>query len=282
MQDSHLEAIYGSCVEQLRAFVHDAGFQQVVLGLSGGIDSALVAVMAADAFGAENVHCALMPGPFSSASSVEDAEELALNLGTPTCVVPINQPYEAFSECFTAASGTALCGLAAENTQARCRMVVLMAFSNAFGWLMLNTSNKSETAMGYSTLYGDTAGAFAPLGGLYKTQVYQLANWVNARAAALGCVSPIPQNIIDKPPSAELSAGQTDETSLGISYAELDRILEELLDKGRTVEDVAAMGFSHEKVADVQARYKAAAFKRQLEPPYAKVAEAAKAEGAEA
>lgn len=271
MQDKGLSGIYGSCVEQLRTFVHDAGFEHVVIGLSGGMDSALVAAMAVDALGAECVHCVLMPGPYSSEASAQDAQDLADNLGVATYVVPINQAYKAFSHCFTVASGTALSGLAAENTQARCRMVVLMAFSNAFGWLMLNTGNKSEAAMGYSTLYGDTAGAFAPLGGLYKTQVYQLAEWLNARAAAAGRIPPIPRNIIEKPPSAELAPCQTDEASLGIDYATLDRILTELVDKGRSVEETAALGFPAEQVARVEARYKAAAFKRALEPPYAEV-----------
>lgn len=271
MQDIELEKIYSSCVEQLRAFVHGAGFEDVVIGLSGGMDSALVAVMAADAFGSQHVHCVLLPGPYSSEASATDAQELAANLGIEPYVVSINQAYKAFSHCFTVASGTALSGLAAENTQARCRTVVLMAFSNEFGWLMLNTGNKSEAAMGYSTLYGDTAGAFAPIGGLYKTQVYKLANWLNERAVSSGRAPVIPQNIIDKPPSAELSPAQTDEASLGIDYATLDGILMQLVDNGRSVEEVAALGFPSEQVADVKNRYEAAAFKRAMEPPYAEV-----------
>lgn len=271
MQDLDLERVYAACVEQLRVFVYAAGFEDVVIGLSGGIDSALVAVMAADAFGSQHVHCVLMPGPYSSESSTTDAEELASNLGVKPYVAPIDQAYSAFSHCFMVASGIELSGLAAENTQARCRTVVLMAFSNTFGWLMLNTGNKSEAAMGYSTLYGDTAGAFAPIGGLYKTQVYRLANWLNERAVSAGRAPVIPQNIIDKPPSAELSPCQTDEGSLGIDYATLDSILAELIDNARSAEDIAAMGFPLEQVVDVKARYEAAAFKRAMEPPYAKV-----------
>lgn len=271
IEEKHVEKVYGSCVAQLRDFVHNAGFEHAVIGLSGGIDSALVAAMATDALGAENVHGVLMPGPFSSVKSSSDAEELAGNLGIDAHVVSINQAYKAFSHCFTVATGTSLEGLAAENTQARCRTVVLMAFSNSFGWLMLNTGNRSEGAMGYSTLYGDTAGAFAPLGGLYKTQVYQLANWLNARAAEQGSGEVIPQSIIVKPPSAELSPCQTDEASLGIDYATLDRILVELVDNGRQAEEVAAMGFSPEQVTRVRDRYEASAFKRELEPPYAEV-----------
>ena len=167
--------MYDACTAALGSFLRDAGFSEVVIGLSGGMDSSLVAVMAADALGAAHVHGVMLPGPYSSESSIDDAEALAANLGIEVRTVSICEPFEAFESVLARACGGALSGLAAENTQARCRMVCLMALSNAHGWLMLNTGNKSEACMGYSTLYGDTAGAFAPLGGVYKTDVFAMA-----------------------------------------------------------------------------------------------------------
>ena len=169
------QQMYEACTAALGAFVRSAGFTDVVIGLSGGMDSTLVAVMAHDALGADHVHGVMLPGPYSSESSIDDAEALAANLGISNITVPICEPFEAFEAVLARACGGALIGLAAENTQARCRMVCLMALSNAHGWLMLNTGNKSEAAMGYSTLYGDTAGAFAPLGGVYKTDAFAMA-----------------------------------------------------------------------------------------------------------
>lgn len=262
------DGIYRACVEATSAFMRGAGFRDAVIGLSGGIDSSLVAVIASDALGAEHVHGVLLPGPYSTPHSVTDAEELARNLGMQTMTMPITGAYEAFASAFAQGAGEALSGLAAENTQARCRMVALMALSNAYGWLMLNTGNKSEAAMGYSTLYGDTAGAFAPIGGLYKTQVYELCAWRNAAALEAGEVAPIPRHAIEKPPSAELSPGQSDEASLGVDYATLDAILMGLVERGESAGDVAALGFPEEQVAAIQARYAANAFKRALEPPY--------------
>ncbi|MEG0683159.1 MAG: NAD(+) synthase, partial [Raoultibacter sp.] len=159
------EEKYTLCVAALRDFVHAAGFSDVVLGLSGGMDSSLAALMCVDAFGVDHVHGALLPGPYSSESSVADALALAASLGMATHTISIEEPFAAFADALAGACGGELTGLAAENTQARCRMVCLMALSNTHGWLLINTSNKSEAMMGYSTLYGDTAGAFAPLGG---------------------------------------------------------------------------------------------------------------------
>ncbi len=217
--------MYRICTDELRDFVTGAGFADVVIGLSGGIDSSVVAVMAVDALGAGHVHGVLLPGPYSSEHSIVDAEELARNVRIDVRTVSICEPYEAFERVLARACGGELSGLAAENTQARCRMVCLMALSNAYGWMLVNTGNKSEAMMGYSTLYGDTAGAFAPLGGLYKTDVYALARWRNERALERGDVAPIPENVLLKAPSAELSLDQSDEGSLGIDYATLDRIL---------------------------------------------------------
>lgn len=260
--------MYGKCTSSLREFVGAAGFGDVVIGISGGIDSALVATMAVDALDSSHVHGVMLPGPFSNASSMVDAEELAQNLGIELITIPINEVFEKISQEFFASTECELGGIAAENTQARCRMVFLMALSNSFGWLMLNTGNKSEAAMGYSTLYGDTAGAFAPIGGIYKTDVFALANWRNENACAGKVIAPIPQSIIDKPPSAELSPGQTDEASLGITYEALDRILICANEHGEPIDAIEARGFDRRQIEDVLGRYRRFGFKRELEPPY--------------
>lgn len=263
---------YAACVDALKEYAQNAGFSEVVIGLSGGIDSSLVATMCVDAFGADHVHGVLLPGPYSTDHSVTDADELARNLGVSTRTISIKEPYEAFAHVLSEACGGLFTGLASENTQARCRMVCLMALSNAHGWMLVNTGNKSEAMMGYSTLYGDTAGAFAPIGGLYKTDVYALARWCNARAAEAGAVPPIPEHVLVKPPSAELAPGQQDERSLGVDYAELDDILEAHFDHGLDVEGVAARGHDRALVADVLRRARAYAFKRALEPPFPRTA----------
>lgn len=260
---------YETCVEALRDFVQGAGFSDVVIGLSGGIDSAVVAAMAVDAFGPQRVHGVLLPGPYSSDHSVSDALDLAERLGIDAPVVSINEAFDAFKAALAPVCGGELEGLASENTQARCRMVVIMAMSNAHGWMMLNTGNKSEAMMGYSTLYGDTAGAFAPMGGLYKTDVFACARWRNEAACAEGAVAPIPESIIVKPPSAELAPDQEDERSLGIDYATLDAILLATQERGRSAQEAAAdLDLPVEQVERVLARAASYAFKRALEPPY--------------
>lgn len=259
---------YRLCVEALQGYADDAGFSDVVIGLSGGMDSSIVAVMCVDAFGADHVHGVLLPGPYSSEHSVEDARELAGNLGIEAQVVSVCEPYEAFERVLARACGGELSGLAAENTQARCRMVCLMALSNAHGWMLVNTSNKSEAMMGYSTLYGDTAGAFAPLGGLYKTDVYAIARWRNERAERDGQVPPIPEHVLVKPPSAELAPGQEDEKSMGIDYPTLDRMLIAHFEHGVSENGLVEAGFNRADVERVLAKVRSQAFKRALEPPY--------------
>lgn len=263
-----LEQKYTLSVQALKDYAQQAGFNEVVLGLSGGIDSALVAVMCVDAFGADRVHAYMLPGPYSTDHSLTDAEELGANLGIKTEAISIIGPYEAFVAALEPAAGGKLSGLASENTQARCRMVCLMALSNAFGWMMVNTGNKSEAAMGFSTLYGDTSGAFAPIGGLYKTDVFALSRWVNERAVAEGKVPPIPEHIITKPPSAELSPGAEDEKALGIDYATLDQILIAHFEQGKSAEEIVAAGFDPEEVAYAIRRTNSYAFKRAVEPPF--------------
>ena len=261
--------IYHICVDRLAEFVASVGYSKVVLGLSGGIDSSLVAVMAVDALGPENVVGILLPGPFSSDHSIRDAEQLANNLEISWDMVSIVSAYDEFAKAIAPlCPSDSFMGIASENTQARCRMVVLMALSNANGWMMLNTGNKSEAYMGYSTLYGDTAGAFAPIGGIYKTDVYRLAYWRNEQAEKEGLIPPIPHSVLVKPPSAELAPGQEDEKSLGVDYATLDRILKAYYEEGQEVAELIAAGFDPEQVASVIERAEAYAFKRALEPPY--------------
>lgn len=250
---------YRLCVNALKGFMDDAGFSDVVIGLSGGMDSSLVAVMCADALGADRVHGVLMPGPYSTDHSVDDALDLARNLGIRTRTVSIAEPYRAFEAALAEACGGKLSGLAAENTQARCRMVCLMALSNAYGWMLVNTGNKSEAMMGYSTLYGDTAGAFAPIGDIYKTEVYELAEWRNTHETR------IPQAIIDKEPSAELYEGARDIDRLP-PYEQLDKLLEAHVEGEMGAAEAIEAGFDPELVATVFKTVQANEYKRRSEP----------------
>lgn len=266
------EDMYKACVDALAGYAKAAGFDDVVIGLSGGLDSSVTAVMACDAFGASHVHGVLLPGPYSSAHSVDDATELAEALGIETKTVSICEPFEAFEQVLEKAYRMPFDGLAAENTQARCRMVILMALSNANHWLLVNTGNKSEAAMGYSTLYGDTAGAFAPLGGLYKTDVYAVGRWRNEQAEDAGEPAPIPENVFVKPPSAELSPGQQDEASMGIDYATLDKLLIAIFERQKPVEAAAAeAGYDVAAARKIVERVNSYAFKRAMEPPFPEV-----------
>lgn len=263
-----MEEKYRLCIDGLKDFAASIGATDFVIGLSGGLDSTVVAALAVDAFGAQHVHGVLMPGPYSSDHSISDAQDLAQRLGICARTVSIAAPFAALKEAFQEGWGEELVGLAAENSQARLRMTVLMALSNQYGWMLINTGNKSEAMMGYSTLYGDTAGAYAPIGGLYKTDVFALAEWMNQRARKAGQVEPVPQHVIDKPPSAELSEGQQDEKSLGVCYAELDQILIGLVEHGLSVEEVAAQGFDVAQVERINRTMRGYAFKRALEPPF--------------
>lgn len=264
-----IEQKHAACLDGLREFAAGIGATDVVLGLSGGIDSALVAVLCAEAFGPQHVHCYMLPGPYSSEHSLVDAQELALNVGLKVERISITEPFRAFVDVL---GGHCIMtsGLAAENTQARCRMIVLMALSNAHGWMMVNTGNKSEAMMGYSTLYGDTAGAFAPIGGLYKTDVFAMCRWINERAQAQGSVPPIPENILTKAPSAELAPDQKDEDTLG-SYAELDKMLIDHMEHGMDAAALIAAGYDSDEVERVTKRVASYAFKRALEPPFPRI-----------
>lgn len=265
------DQIYSRIIEQFSTFAQSAGFSECVLGLSGGLDSSVVAPLCVEVFGAECVHGVIMPGPYSSTHGIEDAEELAQALGIDVQTIPIDEAYKAFASMLADACGGTFDGAASENTQARCRMIVLMALSNQYGWMVVNTGNRSEAYMGYSTLYGDMAGAFAPIGQLLKTQVYELGRFINKRAQDAGRPAPIPQRVFDKPPSAELAEGQKDEDGLGIDYPTLDAILHEHFDQGKTRQQLVAEGFNLTQVDMVLSRSKRNAFKRSLLPPAASI-----------
>ena len=263
------EEQYRVCTNGLREFAEKLGTTDVVLGLSGGIDSSLVACMCVDVFGAKHVHGYMLPGPYSSEHSIIDAQNLADNLGLSVERISIVDAYDAFAKALSSYCD-GFCGVAAENTQARCRMVMLMALSNAHGWMMVNTGNKSEAMMGYSTLYGDTAGAYAPIGGLYKTDVFAVARWVNAQACAQGKTPPIPEHVLIKAPSAELSFGQTDEAALG-AYAELDKLLIDYVERGMDADALVAAGYEPSEVERVTKRVASYQFKRDLEPEFPEI-----------
>ena len=245
----------------LRDYVGKNGFGDVVLGLSGGIDSALVATLAVDALGPERVHCVSMPSRYSSEGTQTDAQRLAENLGCDFRELPIEQMVAAFHD-----AGVGTTGLAAENLQARVRGMTLMSLSNEHGWLVLATGNKSELSVGYSTLYGDLAGGFALIKDVYKTDVFRLARYLNERAGR----ELIPVSIIERPPSAELRPDQQDEDSLP-PYAELDRVLEAYVELDRSREELLAEGHDPATVERALALIDRAEYKRRQAPPGVKL-----------
>ncbi|WP_329151693.1 NAD+ synthase [Streptomyces sp. NBC_01456] len=259
-----LEEIYSALVVGLRAYVTKNGFRSVVLGLSGGIDSALVATLACDALGAEQVHAVAMPSRYSSEHSLTDAAELAHRTGLSFRTVPIGPMFDAYMQALP------LTGLAEENLQSRLRGTTLMALSNQEGHLVLAPGNKSELACGYSTLYGDSVGGYGPIKDVYKSVVYQLARWRNQAAADRGHTPPIPEHTLTKPPSAELRPGQVDTDSLP-DYDVLDRILELYVDRDRGREEIVGRGFDAELVTRVLRMVDRAEYKRRQYPPGPKI-----------
>jgi NAD+ synthase (glutamine-hydrolysing) len=256
--------VYGALVTALRDYVGKNGFASVVLGLSGGIDSALTAVIACDAIGAENVHGVSMPSSYSSEHSRTDAADLAERTGLHYSSVPIAPMVEAFR------ANLELTGLAEENLQARVRGTTLMGLSNQHGHLVLATGNKSELAVGYSTIYGDSVGGFAPLKDVPKTAVWRLATWRNKEAEARGQAPPIPESSITKEPSAELRPGQRDSDSLP-PYDVLDDILDDYVERDRSSADLVTAGFDAHLVEKVLRLTDAAEYKRRQYPPGPKI-----------
>ncbi|HET7530117.1 MAG TPA: NAD+ synthase [Mycobacteriales bacterium] len=265
--------VWAALVTGTRDYARKNRFRSVVLGLSGGIDSALVATIAADALGPDAVHVVGMPSRYSSPGSVDDSEELARRQRLHWTVMPIGDTVEAFEKAFADSAsglGGGLHGLAEENLQARVRGVTLMALSNEAGHLVLTTGNKSELATGFSTLYGDSAGGFAPIKDVPKTLVWELARWRNELARSRGETEPIPEAIITKKPSAELAPGQLDEDRLP-PYDVLDRILDDYVEKDRGRDELLALGYPADLVETVIRLVDGAEYKRRQYPPGPKI-----------
>jgi NAD+ synthase (glutamine-hydrolysing) len=250
----------------LKDYVEKNGFQEVVVGVSGGIDSALTAALAAETLSPERVHCVSMPSRYSSSGTQSDARKLAESLGSPFLELPIEPVVEGFEQVLREVFAGREPDLTEENIQARTRGTLLMALSNKFGWLVVATGNKSELSVGYSTLYGDMAGGFALLKDVYKTDVFRLARYLNERAGR----ELIPQTIIDRAPSAELRPDQLDEDSLP-PYAELDRVLEEYVELDRSREELTEDGFDRDVVERALAMIDRAEYKRRQAPPGVKL-----------
>ncbi|MFZ1109399.1 MAG: NAD+ synthase [Rhodomicrobium sp.] len=268
-------AAYLACVTGLRDYVEKNRFPGVVLGLSGGVDSALCAAMAVDALGASRVHCVMLPYRFTSNASLSDAAACAEALGARYDIVPIHGAVEGFDTVLAPLFEGTGRGVAEENLQSRIRGTALMAISNKFGGMVVTTGNKSEVSAGYATLYGDMNGGFNPIKDLYKTQVYALSRFRNS-ARPKGCLGPdgavIPQNIITKAPTAELRENQTDQDSLP-PYDELDDILEGLVDREEPLSAIVARGHSPETVKKVEKLLYMSEYKRRQAAPGVKITE---------
>ena len=268
-----LEAVYRAMLVGLRDYVDKNGFPGVIIGMSGGIDSAVSAVLAVDALGADRVRCVRMPSRYSSTHSLNDAEACADLLGARCDTIPIEDAHRAFESMLSESFAGHDSNEAEENIQARVRGVILMALSNKWGHMVLTTGNKSEMSVGYATLYGDMCGGFSVLKDVYKTSVYQLAAWRN-RSWAEDFKGPsglvIPQNIINKAPSAELRPSQTDQDSLP-PYDKLDDILESLVENELGIEEISARGHDVEVVRRIRRLLYVAEYKRRQGPPGVKV-----------
>ncbi len=262
--DDYIPQVHDALVMGLQDFFGKMGFTSAILGLSGGIDSAVSLVLAAEALGAGNVKALLLPSQFSSGHSVTDAERLAQNLGTPYHIIPIRRPYEEFEKLLEPYFRGLPFDVTEENLQARIRAVILMAFSNKFGHILLNTSNKSEAAVGYGTLYGDMAGGISVLGDVYKSDVYKLARYINRDREV------IPEHILIKPPSAELAPGQKDSDSLP-EYSTLDRILYHYIELQTPVDEIIAMGYDHDTVKKTIQLVNRSEYKRYQAPPILRI-----------
>ncbi len=267
------EALYRAMVMGLADYVRKNGFPGVVVGLSGGIDSALTAAVAVDALGADKVHCVMMPSPYTSRESLEDAAACAAALGVQLDEIGIEPAMEAFDAMLKPVFGDRAPDTTEENIQARSRGIVLMALSNKLGHMLLTTGNKSEMSVGYATLYGDMAGGYSVLKDVYKTDVFRLSRWRNANRpddlpGPAGEV--IPERIITKPPSAELRPDQTDQDSLP-PYEELDDILRSLIEGEKGIDEIVARGHKPELVQRVWRMLDIAEYKRRQAPPGVKL-----------
>ncbi len=261
---SETEKIYHALVSGIRDYFEKQNFKKAILGLSGGIDSALVTCLAADALGPENVHVILMPSEFSSKGSVDDSIELIKNTGISHDIIPIKNIFDQYLSTLKPFFNDLPFSIAEENIQARIRAGLLMAESNKFGYILLNTSNKSEVAVGYGTLYGDMCGGIAVLGDVYKTQVYALSHFINRNKKI------IPDSIINKAPSAELRPNQKDSDSLP-EYDILDRVLFQYVENRKGPDEIIAMGFDKELVQRILKMVNKNEYKRYQTPPILRV-----------
>jgi NAD+ synthase len=272
-EPDRLALIYQAMMWGLRDYVNKNGFPGVVLGLSGGIDSAISAAVAADALGPERVRAVMLPSPYTSADSLEDAEACAQMLGIPYETIPISGPMEAFAAALAPAFGNAEPDITEENIQSRSRGLILMALSNKFGPMLLTTGNKSEMSVGYATLYGDMCGGYSVLKDIYKMTVFALSRWRNEHHPEGALTRPglaMPERIITKPPSAELRPNQTDQDSLP-PYEVLDAILERLVEGEKSPDEIVAEGFDRLTVLRVQKLLDRAEYKRRQAPPGVKI-----------
>lgn len=261
---SQVELIHEALVMGIKNYFSKLGFRKAILGLSGGIDSAVTLVLAAKALGSENCHAVLMPSRFSSDHSVTDAIQLAKNLNVKYDIIPIEEAFKSFQDTLKPVFNNLPFDLAEENIQARIRGVILMALSNKFNYILLNTSNKSEAAVGYGTLYGDMNGGLSVLGDVYKTQVYELARFINRNEEI------IPENTITKPPSAELRPDQKDSDSLP-DYDILDRILLQYIENRKGPGELIDMGFDENTVKRVLRLVNISEYKRHQTPPILRI-----------
>jgi len=263
-EKNKMTLIHDGIVMGIKDYFGKLGFKRAILGLSGGIDSAVTAVLAARALGPNNVRAILMPSEFSSDHSINDARNLAMNLGIQYDIIPIQQAYETFKELLIPHFAGTKFGLAEENIQARTRGVLLMAMSNKFGNILLNTSNKSESAVGYGTLYGDMCGGLSVIGDVYKMEVFELARYINKDGEV------IPENTITKPPSAELRPDQKDSDSLP-EYDVLDPILYHYIEERKSPKDIIKMGYDKKLVHRILRLVNINEFKRYQTPPMIRV-----------
>jgi len=261
---SKISLIHDALVMGINNYFGKLGFTKAILGLSGGIDSALTLALAAKALGSENVRAILLPSQFSSDHSIKDAEDLAKNLGVPYDIIPIEEPYKSFEKTLKPLFEGTEFNIAEENIQARTRGLILMALSNKFGYILLNTSNKSESAVGYGTLYGDMNGGLSVLGDVYKMEVFEMSRYINRDEEI------IPWNTITKPPSAELRPNQKDSDSLP-DYEILDEILFQYIEKRKGPNELIQMGFAADVVHRILKLVNTNEYKRYQTPPMLRV-----------
>ncbi len=264
LETNDIALLHQSLVFGIKDYFAKMGFKSATFGASGGIDSALIQALATEALGAEHVHPILMPSMYSSDHSVNDALELSRNLDSTPITLPIEDIYNSYIKTLKPLFKNLPFSLAEENIQARSRAVLLMGISNKFGYILLNTSNKSEMSVGYSTLYGDLCGALSPLGDVYKTQVYALAKYINRNAEI------IPNNIIEKAPSAELRPGQKDQDTLP-PYEVLDEILKSYIELRKGRDEIITLGYEPSTVDKVLSMVNGSEYKRYQAPPILRV-----------